>query len=530
MTVEPLVTGAARASPSRRSRLGPGWSIATLLVVTVTSVPLVSLFGQLVAGGITRTIPSDRLAALLARTLALGVTVTITALALGMATAWLTTRTAIPGRRMWMVLAGLPLVIPSYVAALAIIGATGPGGLVQSIVDIEVPTPYGFIGAWLGLSLFLAPMAHLVLVPAFQRIDRTTEEAAAGLGAGRGRVLRSITIPLLRPGLVSAGLMISLYAISDFGAVSLLRYDTLTRAIYTLYQGQIDRRPAGTLALLLALVALGILWLERLARSRANYHSTRPTRTRELLRLGGGGTTGALIFLTSYVTLTLVVPIAVMAHWLRRGIAAGARLAPVLEELGRSMGIATAAAILVTLAAIPIAMWTVRSRSRLSEFPRGLAWSSYAIPHISVGVAVVTFALTTARPLYQTLGLLMLTYLAMFVAQSGGSIEDSLHRISPDLEDASRGLGHGAVASFLRITVPLLRPGMLAGAALVFLSVMKELPATLILRPNGFETLAVRIWSATGEGFYAQASLAGLTLLAVSILPLLAVIRRDLSN
>jgi iron(III) transport system permease protein len=194
------------------------------------------------------------------------------------------------------------------------------------------------------------------------------------------------------------------------------------------------------------------------------------------------------------------------------------------------MGVALAAAAAAVIAAFPVAMVTARIKGRGAGLINSAVWAGYAIPHIAVGVAVVTFALRAARPLYQSLALLIVTYMAMFLAQAMGSAEDSLLRASPDLEHASRGLGSGPFATLRRVTLPLARPGLLAGAALVFLSVMKELPATLLLRPNGFETLAVRIWSTTGEGFYTQAATAGLLLLAVSVVPLLAVTRRDISD
>ncbi|HEY6634005.1 MAG TPA: ABC transporter permease subunit, partial [Acidimicrobiia bacterium] len=130
----------------------------------------------------------------------------------------------------------------------------------------------------------------------------------------------------------------------------------------------------------------------------------------------------------------------------------------------------------------------------------------------------------------QTLGLLLVAYVGMFMAQAASPIQDSLRRASPDLEDASRGLGRGPLQTLARVTVPLTSPGIVAGATLVFISVIKELPATLLLRPTGFETLAIRIWSSTGEGFYTRASAASLALLAVSIVPLLVMTRRDLST
>jgi iron(III) transport system permease protein len=228
--------------------------------------------------------------------------------------------------------------------------------------------------------------------------------------------------------------------------------------------------------------------------------------------------------------LALVMPISVLLFWLFRGISVGRGVGEVWDETFRSVGISVLAAAIAAVAAFPVAMVTTRRRNKFSDVAESAVWATYSIPHIAVGVAIVGFALAVVRPLYQSLALLLLTYAVMFLAQALSTAQDSLKRASPDLEDASRGLGRGALATLRHITVPLAAPGLLAGFALVFLSVMKELPATLLLRPNGFETLAIRIWSTTGEGFYTQAAVAGLALLAVSIFPLLAVTRRDLSD
>ena len=324
--------------------------------------------------------------------------------------------------------------------------------------------------------------------------------------------------------------MISLYTISDFGAVSLLRYDTFTRAIYTLYIGQIDRRPAAVLSLILSVVAVTIVLIERGTRTRARYSSRRPQRARAPVGLSGPGKAAALGLLTLQAVVSLILPVSVMVYWLARGLDAGQATGDVVAETIRSFGVSSAAALLTVLAAFPVAMVTARGRGPFARLAESTTWATYALPHIAVGVGMVGFALTVAIPLYQSLALLLVTYVAMFLAQAMGSTQDSLLRIDPDLIDASRGLGKGRFKTLGRITAPMAAPGLLAGAGLVFLSVMKELPATLLLRPNGFETLAVRIWSATGEGFYTRAAVAGLTLLAVSILPLLAVTRRDLSD
>lgn len=529
MTAGPLTPTAEQ--PSRHDvRNSRGWWLATGVVLLPALVPPISLAWQVVTGGVGTSIPANRLLALFAGTLALTTAVTVTSLGIGTVTAWLTARTNIPGRRFWLIIASLPLVIPSYMAALTIIGATGPNGLVSSWLGFEIPTPYGFMGAWLALSLFLAPMAHLIVVPALRLIDPATEEAATGLGASRTRVFFSVTLPQLRPALVSAGLMIGLYTISDFGAVSLLRFDTFTRAIFTLYEGQIDRRPAAALSAALMILALGILLAERRTRSRAAYETGRVARHRRPIEISKLSKRVGILFLSSLAFLTLVIPLSVIIFWLLRGIEAGQDIDLFWSETIRSVGVSFVAAGLAAAAALPVAMVTTWRKGRRSGNVETATWAIYSLPHIAVGVAVAAFALRWARPLYQSLALLILTYVAMFMAQAVSATQDSLRRASPALEEASRGLGRGAFATLVRVTIPLTRPGLLAGAALVFLSVMKELPATLLLRPNGFETLAVRIWSTTGEGFYTRAATASLALLLVSIVPLLALTYRDVSD
>jgi len=531
MTAGPLTTPVRPAAATRRTyRAGWGWWVAAAVVILPALVPPISLAWQVATRGIGPSIPFPRLLELFGGTLVLTLAVTVTALAIGTGTAWLTTRTNLPARRFWMIVAALPLVIPSYMAALSIIGATGRGGLAETLLGVRIPTPYGFVGAWLALSVFLAPMAHLIVGPGLRAIDPATEEAATGLGASGLRVFFTVTLPQLRPALVSAGLIVGLYTISDFGAVSLMRFDTFTRAIFTLYAGQIDRQPAAALSLLLMILALVILLLERRTRTRAGYQTSSTKRERRPIVMTARQQGGAHLFLGSYALLGLVMPVAVLTFWLTRGLGAGNEIGRLWDEIGRSVGVSVGAAVLAVIASFPVAMVTTwRRRRHLSAAVETTVWSIYSLPHITVGVAVIAFALQLARPLYQTLTLLLLVYVAMFMAQSASTIQDSLIRVSPDLEDASRGLGRNALQTLARVTAPLTRPGILAGAALVFLSVMKELPATLLLRPTGFETLAIRIWSSTAEGFYTRASAASLALLLVSIVPLLVTTHRDLS-
>jgi iron(III) transport system permease protein len=527
MAVTPSVI-VSRARAARRHD-STGWWIAACVALVPGLVPPISLAIQVLTRGSGLNLPIPRLVELMVNTLVLTVAVTTTAVVTGLFTAWLTTRTDIPARRTWVMLVALPLVVPSYMAALTLIGATGPAGLLDSI-GLDVPTPYGFVGAWLTLSVFLTPMAHLMIVPGLRSVDVAMEEAARGLGAGPGTVLRTITLPQLRPAIVSAALLVALYTVSDFGAVSLLRFDTFTRAIYILHAGQIDRRPAAALSLALMIVALGLLLIERRTRRRGGYATATPRRNRRLVSLHGWKRPLALSFLGAYVSIALILPAAVLVYWVARGVGSGNEIGRIWDEVGRTLAISIGAALITVIAAVPVAIVTTWRHARPSPVVEGASWVAYSLPHIAVGVAVVSFVLRAAPILYQTVTLLLLVYLGMFLAQAMAPIQDSLRRTSLDLEAASRGLGRGQMQTLRRVTLPIITPGLMAGCALVFISTMKELPATLLLRPNEFETLAIRIWSATGEGFYTQASAASLALIIVSIVPLLLMTRRDLAT
>ncbi len=334
---------------------------------------------------------------------------------------------------------------------------------------------------------------------------------------------------MLRPATAASALLVALYTISDFGVVSLLRYDTFTRAIYAQYQGRLDRRPALTLALILILVAVAIVWFERRTRSRADYEN-RTKRIQPTIQLDRRGTAGALAFLVLLVGASVALPSGVLFTWLGRGLAGGQEIGSLVAEALRSFGVSISAAVLAAFVAVPVAIVTVRDRSVMSATAETTTWMAYALPHIAMGLAMVTFALEFAPSLYQTTVLLVITYVGMFLPQTVGAASDALRRISPNLEEASRSLGRTSLATTWKVTLPLMRPGMIAGGSLVFLTSMKELPATLLLRPNEFETLAIRIWAATGEGFYTRASAAALILLAISAIPLTLVTIRDLAR
>jgi iron(III) transport system permease protein len=439
--------------------------------------------------------------------------VTLASVTIGVSVAWLTTRTDLPGRRLWAVGAALPLVIPSYVAAFCLLGAFGPRGLLQQLLGVErLPEIYGYWGALVALTLSTYPYVLLLVSAALRNLDPSLEEAARGLGRTPFSVFRSVTLPSLRPAIGAGALLVALYSLSDFGVVSLMRYDALTRAIYLQYKSLFDRTPAAVLALVLVALTALVLLLESRWRRRVSRSGPGAARQARPHRLGRWRW-AALAYCASVVGAFLAVPAAVLVYWLARGLD---RAELPLREAANSLTASALAAVVAALAALPVALVATRYPSRLTNALERLSFAGNALPGIVIALSLVFFAANYASPLYQTLALLVFAYVVRFLPQALAGVESSLASVGPRVEEAARALGRGPLAAALTVTVPLVRSGILAGAALVFLSAMKELPATLLLRPIGFDTLATEIWKLTSVGSYSRAAVPALLLIAVS--------------
>ena len=452
---------------------------------------------------------------------ALAASVTLAAVFLGVLLAWLTVRTDLPGRKIWAVLTVLPLVIPSYVGAFTLVSAFGPKGIVQGWLEPfgidRLPSIYGFPGAFLALTLFSYPYVLLSVRAALRGLDPSLEEAARSLGRSQLRVFQEITLPHLRPSIMAGGLLVALYTLSDFGAVSMLRFDSFTRAIYLQYSASFDRSVAAVLALLLVALTLVILIFEKRMRGQARYYRSssgaiRPARTVAL----GKWRWPALVFCGVVTLVGLVTPLAVVAFWLVRGTLAGEVFNLRLDVVANSLIGSGAAGLMAMVAAIPIAVLAIRFPGRVSSWLERSTYVGYALPGVVIALSLVFFGANYALFLYQTIFMLIFAYVVRFLPQAVGSTRASLLQVSPRLEEASRNLGRTPLQTLSSVTVPLIRPGLLTGIALVFLTAMKELPATLILGPTGFNTLATRIWDTAAEAFFTQASIPSLLLVMVS--------------
>ncbi|MBI2864098.1 MAG: iron ABC transporter permease [Chloroflexi bacterium] len=498
--------------------------VPAALVAAVMLLPLAYLVVRAAGAGseALEFVFRPRTAGLFLRTAGLALAVTVASAAIAIPLAWLTVRTDLPFRRLWSVLATLPLVIPTYVGGFVIVASLGPRGLLQKLLEslwgIErLPEIYGFPGAMLALTLFTYPYLLLTVRAGLQGIDPASEEASRSLGDGPWATFFRVTLPQLRPAIASGSLIVALYTLSDFGAVSLLRFDSFTRAIYLQYQGSFDRTMAAVLALLLVVLTLAILTAEGWSRGRRMYHRSTPGAARVARTLTlGRWRSPALLFCAGVVFLALIVPVAVLIYWLSQGLLAGNAFKTVGGAAVSSVYASGLAGIVAVAAALPVSLLSVRWPGKTSALLERATYSGYALPGIVVALALVFFGANYATFLYQTLALLVVAYVVRFLPQAVGAARSSLLQVSPSLEDAARSLGQPPLGVMAKITIPLIRNGLLAGAALVFLTAMKELPATLLLSPIGFKTLATTIWTATAEGFFAEAALPALILILVS--------------
>lgn len=500
--------------------------IGCVLLGLLFAVPLGYLVvrSAQLGGGVLDVLASEDALGPLTRTLTLAASVAIGCTVLGTSVAWLVTRTDVPGRRVWRVLLALPLVIPSFVGALAMLASFAPGGLLDQLVGFARPPRIeGFWGAFAVLTLLSYPYVYLPVVARFASLPPSLEESGRALGRSQRAVFRSIVLPQSWGAIAAGTLLAFLYVVSDFGAVSLMRYDTLTRRIEA--TRLFDRTTSITLSLLLAVVALIVVVGERsLVRRRAPIEVTSSGRRVQPMPLGAWKFP-ALTVVVTLVGLALVTPVTVLAQWAWRGLSGGDQFSgPGIDigELGTPL-VNTALVSLVTAAVtvvvvLPLAYLTVRSRGRVASAVDALVVGGFALPGLVIALALVSWVLRTPAlgGLYQTYPLLVFAYVVHFGAQAMRSSQVAVGGVPRRMDDAARSLGAGRLRRLLTVEFPLMRPGLAAAAGLVLLSTMKELPATLLLAPIGFETLATRIWGAAENGFFARAGLASLILVVLS--------------
>ena len=452
--------------------------------------------------------------------LVVGVVVLDTLLAVPLA--WLTSRTPLKGGRFFTLMGVLPLAIPSYVMAYVLLSLGGNNGAFAHLFGTSIPRLGGYWGALIALSLYTFPYLFLNLRAALFSVDPALEESARSLGCRPWEVFYRVVIPQLRPAFTAGGLLVGLHVLGDFGVVSLMRYETFSYALYVQYIAAFDRVYAAWLALMLLILAGGLLYTEarllrglRLDRAGSGVGVRSPNAYSPVsLGIWRGA---AYLFLAILALVSVVIPIVTVSLWMVKGMDIS-HLTDLFNALSSALLASAPAAVLSACFALPLAYMGVRYPSPFSRLMERVAYIGYATPPLAFALSLIFFALWATPQLYQTVWVLIYAYTLHFLAEAIGPVRSSLYHASPRLEEAARGLGYSALTAFFKATFPLLIRGLTVSVAFVFLASMKELPMTFLLSPPGYETLATNVWSYTEEAMFAEAAPYALTLLLFSAL------------
>ena len=477
-------------------------------------------------------------------TLILGVGVGVTVL--GVSLAWLTSLCEFPGRRWldWALM--LPFAIPAYVLAFVFVGLLDFSGPVQTLLrewfgPMRLPRVRSTGGVIIVLVLVFYPYVYLLARTAFLAQGKGLMEAARVLGQSPLQAFWRVALPMARPA-IGAGVALALMeTLADFGAVAVFNFDTFTTAIYKTWYGFFSLSSAAQLASLLLLAVMLVLYGERRARGAVRSSNERP-RVAALYHLRGVKALAASSWCLLVFACAFVIPVLQLLVWFwQRG------RFDLDERYGalilHTLYLGAMAALITVAVALLLAFARRQAPTRVVRAGVSLANLGYALPGSVLAVSIMlafsyldsqlvvplsSWLGGAGRPLLMgSLAALLLAYLVRFIAVAYGPLENSLGRIRPSLPEASRSLGVSVPRLFFKVYLPLLVPRALSAALLVFVDVLKEMPATLLMRPFGWDTLAVRVFEMTSEGEWSRASLPALTLVLVGLLPVIGLIRRS---
>lgn len=528
-----------------------GWHLCTLVLAILVAVPLVVIVSSWLEPqtAVWRHLAETVLNRLVVNTLILALGVSAGVLVVGVGLAWLTAMCEFPGRRFFEWALMLPLAIPAYVFAFVMLGLFDFSGPVQSMLRAAFgPAGYWFPDVRSGggviavMVLVLYPYVYMLARSAFLTQGRVTMEAARVLGSGPwGGFFRGV-LPMARPAIVAGVSLALMEALADFGAVAIFNYDTFTTAIYKSWFGLFSLQAASQLATLLLLFVALILFGERRLRGRAHYHETMPHARTQRYVLSDGYRWVALAASATVFAVAFLIPVAQLLTWTWKVIGTDLT-ARYLELLSHTLTLGVLAAVITVAAAFLLAYIRRFHRDRVTRSLVSVANLGYALPGTVLAVGIMLTFTGVDRfisTVWQALGgesslrifsgtvvILLLAYLVRFLAVAFGPIESGFARIRPSLTDAGRNLGAAPAEMIRRIYLPLLRPGLLTAVLLVVVEVMKEMPATLLLRPFGWDTLAVRIFEMTAEGEWERAALPAVSLVFAGLVPVVFLVTRS---
>jgi len=526
------------------------WAWTAIGIAAVVAVPIAAVLSSLAvpSGDVWRHLWRTQLLELIANTLLLLLGVGMGTLLVGGGLAWLVVFHRFPGRSVleWALI--LPLAVPAYVIGFTFLGLFEYAGPIQGALrgalgaGARLPELRSYGGVVAMMTLVFYPYVYLLARIAFREQGTAAVEIARTLGRSRPAAFLAVTVPMARPALAAGVALAMMEALADFGTVATFGYRTLTEAIYRVWYGMFDRIAATQLASVLLLFALALLLLEHRSRGRARFiQRGRASRALEPEPLRGLRAAAATAVCVGVLGPAFVLPVGQLAWWALAAVRGG-RVAPDFLALLEHTALLAAAAAGLTCALAVLLAYAGRLRGTLAvRLAARLASMGYALPGAVIAVGVLlplawadhVLVPPLERALDRPLGLLLtgsaagliLAYVVRFLAVGLQSVEASLGRIPPSLDDAARTLGARAGVALRRVHLPLIRGGLLTALVLVFVEAMKEMPATLLLRPFGLNTLAIEIWERTSEAMWQEAAVPALALVGVGLLPVVLLIR-----
>ena len=501
------------AVPARRARRPAGLIAVSAAIAALLALPLVFLLVEshhagvaAVSGQIFRPLTAQ----LLWNTVKLTAAVTVLCAIIGTGTAWLVERTNLPGRRVWAILLVVPLAIPDFVVSF---------GWTQLSTWVQ-----GFRGAVLVMTVAVYPLVYLPVAASLRGADPGQEEVARSLGIGRLRTFVRITLAQARGAILGGCLLVALVLLAEYGAFEMVGFHTFTTEIFTELSIPDSVPTACGLALVLVVISMFVLGGEAWAGGRGRVSRSGPMVARVMPphRLGKA-TIPALLGLSALVLLALGVPVGESIYLIT------VNAPPALtSSVSMSMGDAAwhtaaygvAAGALDTLLALPVAVLAIRHTSRAGHLLERSTYLVLAMPGVVIALALTYFTEQYLNgALYQTAPLLVVCYAIMFYPLALVAVKAAIARAPAGLDEVARSLGQRRFAAFSRITLRLAAPGLIAAFCLVFLEVVTELTATLVLVPTGVQTLATQFWQYQSAGSYSQAAPFALVMIAVAALP-----------
>ena len=546
------ITASSSARLPRRFRPTTGWAVLTVVVAALVSLPVLVVVSRIGSdsGGVWAHLAATVLPTYVLNTLVLVLGVGVLAFAIGVSTAWLVTMTRFPGRRLfeWALL--LPLAVPAYVMAYVytdLLTFSGPvQGLIRDLTgwgfgDYWFPRIRSTEGAILMLGFVLYPYVYLLCRAAFLEQCLCLLDVSRTLGRGAWRTFFTVGLPLARPAIIGGLALVTMETIADYGTVEYFGVPTFTTGIYRTWFGLGSPEAAAQLSAAMLAFVVVLIALERWSRGSARYHHT-TTKYQALSprRLSGVWAALAVAACALPIVVGFLIPALDLLHLaVTRGDPLwGPRFLPFATN---SLVLSAVTAVLAVAVALLLAYGARLVPTPTVHLATRVAALGYAVPGsvIAVGILIPfanfdnavdafarsTFGFSTGLLLTGTIAALVFAYLVRFLAVSFNTVEASLAKIRPSMDDAARALGHGPRETLLRVHVPMMRGSILTAALLVFVDVMKELPATLIVRPFNFDTLAVRVYRLAADERLAEASTAALTIVAVGVVPVILLSR-----